>query len=56
MAGVSSKQRFGFANETTIERVKNCSKNVNMILINSTAFWVNVWKNMVPRAKYRQQN
>ena len=42
MAGVFSKQRFGFANETTIEQFKNCSKNPNTV--RSTSFWLNVWK------------
>ena len=29
MAGVFSKQRFGFTNETTIEQHKNCSETEN---------------------------
>ena len=42
MAGVFSKQRFGFASETTIEELKNVSKNPNTV--NSTSFWLNVWE------------
>ena len=42
MAGVFSKQRFGFASETTIEQLKNFSKNSNTV--KSTSFWLNVWK------------
>lgn len=42
MAGVFSKQRFGFASETTIEQLKNYSKNSNTV--RSTSFWLNVWK------------
>ena len=42
MAKVCSKQRFGFANETTIEQLKNYSKNLNTV--KTTSFWLNVWK------------
>ena len=42
MAGVFSKQRFGFASETTIEELKNFSKNPNTV--KSTSFWLNVWE------------
>ena len=42
MAGVFSKQRFGFASETTIEELKNVSKNPNTV--KSTSFWLNVWE------------
>ena len=42
MAGVFSKQRFGFASETTIEQLKNFSKTSNTV--KSTSFWLNVWK------------
>ena len=37
MVGVSST--FAFATETTVEELKNCSKN------ESTGFWLSVWKN-----------
>ena len=40
MAGVCS--RFAFATATTIEDMKNCSKNENTA--NSTDFWLAVWK------------
>ena len=49
MAIIFSKQRFGFANETVIEQLKNCSKNPNMI--KCTWLWLNV-----PREKYHQLN
>ena len=42
MAGVFSKQRFGFASETTIEELKIFSKNPNTV--KSTSFWLNVWE------------
>ena len=42
MAGVFSKQRFGFASETTIEELKKFSKNPNTV--KSTSFWLNVWE------------
>ena len=42
MAGVFSKQRFGFAGETTIEELKNISKNQNTV--KSTSFWLNGWE------------
>ena len=42
MAGVLSKQRFGFASETTIEQLRNYSKNPNTV--KSTSFWLKVWK------------
>ena len=42
MAGVFSKQRFRFASETTIEQLKNSSKNPNTV--RGTSFWLNVWK------------
>ena len=40
MAGVCS--RFAFATATTIEELKNCSKNENTA--KSTDFWLSVWK------------
>ena len=40
MAGVFSKQRFGFASKTTIEELKKFSKNPNNV--KSTSFWLNV--------------
>ena len=40
MAGVSS--RFSLATETTIEELKNSSKNENTV--RSTGFWLSVWK------------
>ena len=42
MAGVFSEQRCGFASETTIEELKNFSKNPNTV--KSTSFWLNVWE------------
>ena len=42
MAGVFSKQRFGFASQTTIEELKVFSKNPNTV--KSTSFWLNVWE------------
>ena len=42
MARVFSKQRVGFASETTIEELKNFSKNPN--IVKSTSFWLNVWE------------
>ena len=42
MAEVFSKQRFGFANETTIEELKIFSKTSNTV--KSTPFWLNVWE------------
>ena len=42
MAGVFSKQRFGFASETTIEELKIFSKNPNTV--KSMSFWLNVWE------------
>ena len=42
MARVFSKQRVGFAGETTIEELKNFSKNPN--IVKSTSFWLNVWE------------
>ena len=39
-AGVSS--RFSLATETTIEELKNSSKNENTV--RSTGFWLSVWK------------
>ena len=42
MAGVFSKQRFGFASEATIYRTaKNHPKDPNTV---KTSFWLNVWK------------
>ena len=41
MAGVFSKQRFGFASET-IKELKFFSKNPNTV--KSTSFWLNVWE------------
>ena len=41
MAGVRSK--FAFATETTVEELKNCSKNENTA--KSTGFWLSVWTN-----------
>ena len=49
MAGVFSKQRFGFASKTTIEELKNFSKNPNTV--KSTSFWLNVWETW-----YKQKN
>ena len=40
MAGVCS--RFAFATTTTIEELRNCSKNKNTA--KSTDFWLSVWK------------
>ena len=34
---------FAFATETTVEELKNCSKNENTA--KSTGFWLSVWKN-----------
>ena len=42
MAGIFSKQRFGFASEKTIEELKQFSKNPNTV--KSTSFWLNVWE------------
>ena len=42
MAGVFSKQRFGFASETAIEELKNFSKNQNTV--KTTSFLLNVWE------------
>ena len=39
MAGVF---RFSFANGTTIQELKNSSKNENTV--KSTEFWLSVWK------------
>ena len=33
---------FAFATETTVEELKNCSKNENTA--KSTGFWLSVWK------------
>ena len=41
MVGVCST--FAFATETTVEELKNCSKNENTA--KSTSFWLSVWKN-----------
>ena len=41
MASVCST--FAFATETTVEEVKNCSKNENTA--KSTGFWLSFWKN-----------
>ena len=41
MAGVCST--FAFTTETTIEGLKNCSKNENAA--KSTGFWLSVWRN-----------
>ena len=41
MVGVCST--FAFATETTVEELKNCSKNENTA--KSTGFWLSVWKN-----------
>ena len=41
MAGVRST--FAFATATTVEELKNCSKNENTA--KSTGFWLCVWKN-----------
>ena len=41
MVGVCST--FAFATETTVEELKNCSKNENNA--KSTGFWLSVWKN-----------
>ena len=40
MVGVCST--FAFATETTVEELKNCSKNGNTA--KSTGFWLSVWK------------
>ena len=42
MAGVFSKQRFGFASEKTIEELKKFPKNPNTV--KSTSFWLNAWE------------
>ena len=34
---------FAFATETTVEELKNCSKNENTA--KSTGFWLSLWKN-----------
>ena len=34
---------FAVATETTVEELKNCSKNENTA--KSTSFWLSVWKN-----------
>ena len=34
---------FAFATETTVEELKNCSKNENTA--KSTGFWLSFWKN-----------
>ncbi|CAH3024027.1 unnamed protein product [Porites evermanni] len=47
MAGLFSKQRFGFASETTIEELKNFSKNPNTV--KSTSSWRNVWETWCKR-------
>ena len=49
MAGVFSKQLFGFASETTIEELKKFSKNPNTV--KSTSFLLNVWE-----TRCKQQN
>ena len=41
-ARVFSKQGFGFAGETTTEKLKKKSKNPNTV--KSTSFWLNVWE------------
>ena len=41
MVGVCST--FAFGTETTVEELKNCSKNENTA--KSTGFWLSVWKN-----------
>ena len=41
MVGVCSTSAF--ATETTVEELKNCSKNENTA--KSTGFWLSVWKN-----------
>ena len=41
MDGVCST--FAFATETTVEELKNCSKNENTA--KSTGFWLSVWRN-----------
>ena len=41
MVGVCST--FAFATETTVEELKNCSKNENTA--KSTGFWLSFWKN-----------
>ena len=41
MVGVC--RTFAFATETTVEELKNCSKNENTA--KSTRFWISVWKN-----------
>ena len=42
MAGVFSKQQFGFASETTIDELNFFSKNPNTV--KRTSFWLNVWE------------
>ena len=42
-AMVGACSTFAFATETTVEELKNCSKNENTA--KSTDFWLSVWKN-----------
>ena len=49
MAGVFRKQRFGLASETTIEELKNFSKNPNTV--KSTSSWLNVWETWCKQKK-----
>ena len=42
-AMVGDCSTFAFATETTVEELKNCSKNENTA--KSTGFWLSVWKN-----------
>ena len=53
MAGVFNKQRFGFASETTIEELKNFSKNPN---IKEYVFLAECMGDVVQTEKYCQQN
>ena len=42
-AVVGDCSTFAFATETTVEELKNCSKNENTA--KSTGFWLSFWKN-----------
>ena len=49
MAGVFRKKQFGLASETTIEELKNFSKNPNTV--KSTSSWLNVWETWCKQKK-----
>ena len=49
MAGVFRKKQFGLASETTIEELKNFSKNPNTV--KSTSSWLNVWETWCKQRK-----